>query len=40
MNSYFGAKGANQPAIVLAVITLALAGVAVWFGYETGTRAL
>jgi regulator of protease activity HflC (stomatin/prohibitin superfamily) len=40
MNSYFGAKGANQPAIVLAVITLALAGVAAWFGYETGTRAL
>ena len=40
MNSYFGAKGANQPAIVLAVITLALAGVAAWFGYETGRRAL
>jgi len=40
MNSYFGAKGANQPAIVLAVITLALAGVAAWFGYETGRGAL
>jgi regulator of protease activity HflC (stomatin/prohibitin superfamily) len=40
MNNYLGAKGANQPAIVLAVITLALAGVAAWFGYETGARAL
>jgi ribosomal protein L30E len=30
----------NQPAIVLAVITLALAGGAAWFGYETGSRAL
>ena len=40
MNNYFGSKGANQPAIVLAVITLALAGVAAWFGYETGRGAL
>ncbi len=40
MSNYLGAKGANQPAIVLAVIALALAGVAAWFGYDTGTRAL
>ena len=40
MNNYRAAKGANQPAIVLAVITLALAGVAAWFGYETGSRTL
>ena len=40
MTNYLGAKGANQPAIVLAVITLALAGVSAWYGYETGSRAL
>ena len=40
MTNYFGAKGANQPAVVLAVIVLALAGVAAWYGYETGSRPL
>jgi regulator of protease activity HflC (stomatin/prohibitin superfamily) len=40
MTNYLGAKGANQPAIVLAVITLALAGVSAWYGYETGSHAL
>ena len=40
MSNYFGARGANQLAIVLAVIALALAGAAAWFGYETGRRAL
>lgn len=40
MSNYLGAKGTNQPAIVLAVITLALAGLAALFGYETGARAL
>ena len=40
MNSYLGARGANPIAIVLTLITLALAGVAAWFGSETGSRAL
>jgi regulator of protease activity HflC (stomatin/prohibitin superfamily) len=40
MTNYLGAKGANQPAIVLAVIVLALAGVAAWYSYETGSRVL
>ena len=40
MTNYFGAKGANQPAVVLAVIVLALAGVAAWYSYETGSRPL
>ena len=38
MNSYLGARGANPIAIVLALITLALAGVVAWFGSETGSR--
>jgi regulator of protease activity HflC (stomatin/prohibitin superfamily) len=40
MSNYLGAKDTNQLAIVVAVMTLALAGVAAWFGYEAGTRAL
>jgi len=40
MTNYLGAKGANQPAVVLAVIVLALAGVSAWYGYETGSHAL
>jgi regulator of protease activity HflC (stomatin/prohibitin superfamily) len=40
MNSSLGARGTNQLAIVLAIITLALAGVAAWSGYQTGSRAL
>jgi regulator of protease activity HflC (stomatin/prohibitin superfamily) len=40
MTNYLGAKGANQPAIVLAVIALALAAVLAWFGYEAGSRML
>ena len=40
MSNYLGAKGANQPAVVLAVIVLALAAVAAWYGYETGSRSL
>jgi regulator of protease activity HflC (stomatin/prohibitin superfamily) len=39
MSNYLGVKGVNQPAMVLAVITLALAGVCVWYGYDTNTRA-
>jgi regulator of protease activity HflC (stomatin/prohibitin superfamily) len=40
MNSYLGARGANPLAIVLTVITLALAAVVAWFGSETGSRSL
>ena len=33
MNNYFRAKGANQPAIVLAVVVLAFAATVAWFAY-------
>lgn len=39
MNSYFSAKGANQPAIVLAVAFLAFAVLAGWLAYDTNIRA-
>jgi regulator of protease activity HflC (stomatin/prohibitin superfamily) len=38
MNNYFKAKGANQPAIVLAVVVLAIAVAAAWFAYEANSR--
>jgi regulator of protease activity HflC (stomatin/prohibitin superfamily) len=38
MNNYFKAKGANQPAIVLAVVVLAVAVAAAWFAYEANSR--
>ena len=38
MNSYFKAKGANQPAIVLAVVVLAFAALAAWFAYDTNSQ--
>jgi len=38
MSSYFKAKGANQPAIVLAVAVLAFAALAAWFAYDTNSR--
>jgi regulator of protease activity HflC (stomatin/prohibitin superfamily) len=38
MSNYLAAR--NPLAIALAVIALALAGAAAWFGYETGSRAL
>lgn len=38
MNNYFKANGANQFAIGLAVVVLALAALVAWFGYDT-TRA-
>ena len=39
MSSYFKAKGANQPAIVLAVAVLAFAALAAWFAYDTNSRS-
>jgi len=39
MSNYFKANGANQPAIVLAVIVLAFAALAAWLGYEGNSRA-
>jgi regulator of protease activity HflC (stomatin/prohibitin superfamily) len=38
MNNYFKGKGANQPAIVLAVVVLAVAAAAAWFAYEANSR--
>ncbi|MBR0801567.1 slipin family protein [Bradyrhizobium jicamae] len=38
MNSYFGAKGANQLAITLAAVALALAVATSWFSYDTTSR--
>jgi regulator of protease activity HflC (stomatin/prohibitin superfamily) len=38
MNNYFGAKGTNQLAIVLAAIVLALAVVTGWFAHDTTSR--
>src|SRR5258708_1517630 len=40
MNNYFKASGANQPAIVLAVVVLAGAALSAWLGYDTGSRSL
>jgi TRAP-type C4-dicarboxylate transport system permease small subunit len=37
--NYFKAKGANRPAIVLAVVILAVAVLIAWFGYDTGSRS-
>ncbi|MGY4400750.1 slipin family protein [Bradyrhizobium sp. USDA 3315] len=38
MNSYLGAKGANQLAITLAAVALALAVATGWFAYDTASR--
>jgi regulator of protease activity HflC (stomatin/prohibitin superfamily) len=38
MNNYLSAKGANQLAIVLAAIALALAVATGWFAYDTTSR--
>jgi regulator of protease activity HflC (stomatin/prohibitin superfamily) len=40
MNNYFKASGANQPAIVLAVVVLAGAVLSAWLAYDTGSRSL
>lgn len=37
MTRYLGAKGANQPAIVLAILTLGLAAWIAWSGREAGS---
>jgi regulator of protease activity HflC (stomatin/prohibitin superfamily) len=37
--NYFKAKGANRPAIVLAVVVLAVAVLSAWFAYDTGSRS-
>ncbi|MGJ4927211.1 slipin family protein [Bradyrhizobium sp. HKCCYLS2038] len=37
MTSYLSGKGTNQPALVLAVLTLALAGLIAWSGRDTGS---
>src|SRR6476620_3231985 len=37
--NYFKAKGANRPAIVLAVVILAVAVLLAWVGYDTGSRS-
>jgi len=36
MNHYFVAKGVNKPAMVLAVLILAVAAACAWLGYDTG----
>ncbi|MGB6395966.1 MAG: SPFH domain-containing protein, partial [Bradyrhizobium sp.] len=38
MSNYFKAKGANQPAIVLAAVILAFAALVAWFAYNTNSR--
>jgi regulator of protease activity HflC (stomatin/prohibitin superfamily) len=38
MNNYFKAKGANQPAIVLAVVVLALAATVAYFAHEANSH--
>src|SRR6266436_5180352 len=38
MNNYFKAKGANQPAIVLAITVLAFAATVAWFAYVANSR--
>ncbi len=38
MNHYLSAKGANRPAIVLAVVFLTFAALAGWFAYDTNVR--
>src|SRR5260370_6787787 len=38
MNNYFKAKGANQPAIVLAIMVLAFAATVAWFAYVANSR--
>jgi regulator of protease activity HflC (stomatin/prohibitin superfamily) len=40
MNNYFKASGANQPAIVLAVVVAAVAALSAWLAYDTGSRSL
>jgi regulator of protease activity HflC (stomatin/prohibitin superfamily) len=39
MTSYFNARGANRLAIVLAVVVLALAGLAGWFAHDENLRS-
>jgi regulator of protease activity HflC (stomatin/prohibitin superfamily) len=39
MSNYLNENGANRPAMVLAVVVLALAVLAAWFSYQTNTRA-
>jgi regulator of protease activity HflC (stomatin/prohibitin superfamily) len=39
MNNYFKANGANRPAIVLAIVVLAIAALSAWHAYDTGSRA-
>lgn len=38
MNHYLSAKGANRPAIVLAVVFLTFAALAGWLAYDTNVR--
>jgi len=40
MNNYFKASGANQPAIVLAIVVLAGAALSAWLAYDAGSRSL
>ena len=37
MSNYFRAKGANQPAIVIAALILAFAALVAWFAYNTNS---
>jgi regulator of protease activity HflC (stomatin/prohibitin superfamily) len=39
MNNYFKANGANRPAIVLAIVVLAVAALSAWHAYDTGARS-
>ncbi len=38
MSNYFKANGANRPAIVLAIVVLAVAALSAWLAYDMGAR--
>ncbi len=38
MANYFKANGANRPAIVLAIVVLAVAALSAWLAYDMGAR--
>jgi SPFH domain / Band 7 family len=38
MSNYFKPKGSNRPAVVLAIVVLALAAAVAWFAYDRSSR--